>query len=124
MGQYSLTIAKGAIGNITLTRTSPAPAVFHTTAQPTGAGQTQVGRFYSDTGNLISCFFSGTPDEPGFPGDYIQLTLRPENNWLEPDQNFCAFRIRVDGYIRHTDGENSNPNYSTNEVLIGIERPE
>ena len=124
MGQYALTIGKGAIGNITLTRTSPAPAVFHTTAQPTGAGQTQVGRFYSDTGNLISCFFSGTPDEPGFPGDYIQLTLRPENNWLEPDQNFCAFRIRVDGYIRHTDGENSNPNYSTNEVLIGIERPE
>ncbi len=124
MGQYALSIAKGAIGNITLTRTAPAPAVLHTTALPTAAGQTHIGRFYSDTGNLISCFFNGTPGEPGFPGDYIELTLRPENNWLEADQNFCAFRIRVDGYIRHTDGENSNPNYSTNEVLIGIERPE
>jgi hypothetical protein len=124
MGQYALSIAKGAIGNITLTRTSPAPAVFHTTALPTAAGQTHVGRFYSDTGNLISCFFNGTPIEPGFPGDYIELTLRPENNWLDADQNFCAFRVRVDGYIRHTDGENSNPNYSTSEVLIGIERPE
>lgn len=124
MGQYALSIAKGAIGNITLTRTAPAPAVFHTTSLPTAAGQTHVGRFYSDTGNLISCFFNGTPNEPGFPGDYIELTLRPENNWLDADQNFCAFRIRVDGHIRHTDGENSNPNFSTNEVLIGIERPE
>jgi hypothetical protein len=124
MGQYALSIAKGAIGNITLTRTAPAPAVFHTTSLPTAAGQTHVGRFYSDTGNLISCFFNGTPGEPGFPGDYIELTLRPENNWLDADQNFCAFRIRLDGHIRHTDGENSNPYFTTTEVLIGIERPE
>ncbi len=124
MGQYALTIAKGAIGNIALTRTVPAPAVPHTTALPTSAGQTSVGRIYSDSVNLVSCFFSGTPDEPGSTGDYIELVIRPENNWLEADQNFCAYRIRVDGYIRHTDGENHNPNYSTNEVLIGIERPE
>lgn len=124
MGQYAISIGKGAIGNITLERTAPAPPVFHTTALPTAAGQTHVGRFYSDTGNLISCFFSGTPNEPGFPGDYIELTLRPENNWLEADQNFCAFRIRLDGHIRHTDGENSNPYFAATEVLIGIERPE
>ena len=123
MGKYAVTIAKGAVGNITLQRTVPAPPVSHTTALPTATGQVEVGRFYSDNVNLVSCTFTGTPAEPGSVGDYLELTIRPENNWLEAGQNFCAFRIRVDGYIRHTDGENSNPNYSTNEVLIGIERP-
>ena len=124
MGQYALTISKGAIGNIALVRNAGAGAVTHTTALPTGAGQYAVGRVYSDNVNLVNCTFNGTPDEPGSIGDYIELTIRPESTWLEPDQNFCAFRIVVSGYIRHTDGENSNPNYQTNEVLIGIERPE
>jgi hypothetical protein len=124
MGQYAISIGKGAIGNITLTRTAPASAVPHTTSLPTAAGQTHVGRVYSDNSNLISCFFNGTPNEPGFPGDYIELSIRPENNWLEADQNFCAFRIRLDGYTRHTDGENSNPYFIATEVLIGIERPD
>ena len=124
MGKYALTIAKGAIGNIALTRTPPPPPpVLHTTALPTGLGQTDVGRIYSDNVNLLSCNFTGTPAEPGFIGDYIELSIRPEGNWLEPDQTFCAFRIRVNGHIRHTDGENHNPPYNTNEVLIGIERP-
>ena len=124
MGQYAVTIAKGAVGNIGLARTAPAPAVSHTTALPTGSGQTAVGRTYTDSVNLVSCSFTGTPDEPGTVGDYLELTIRPENNWLEADQNFCAFRIKVHGHLRHTDGENSNPYYETNEVLIGIERPE
>ena len=123
MGAYVVTIAKGAVGNQNLTRTSPAAFIPLTTALPTGAGQQAVGREYSDTLQLNSCFFSGTPQEPTSVGDYYELTIRPENNWLDADQTFCAFRILVNGHIRHTTGEDHNPYYQTGEVLIGIQRP-
>ncbi len=123
MGLYAVTIAKGAVGNQNLTRTSAAALIPLTTALPTGAGQQAVGREYTDLVQLNSCFFSGTPQEPTSVGDYLELTIRPENNWLEPDQTFCAFRVLVNGNIRHTTGEYHNPYYQTGEVLIGIQRP-
>jgi hypothetical protein len=118
MGKYTLTIGKGAIGEIDLVKVgawSPNP---NTTDFSTGI---QIGRAYKLT-SVASCpAFTGTPDE-GAVGDYIDMVVQPATTWLEANQTFCAFRLRIGGHIRHTDGTYHNPSYNSNEVLIGIQR--
>jgi hypothetical protein len=131
MNQYSLTIGKGAVGNIDLIKVGGWSALPNTTDFPNAANKTSLGRAYNFASTAHSAFcptFTGTPDEPTV-GDFIDVIVQPDispitpnGNWLEPNQNFCAFRLRVDGSIRHTDGTSGYPNFSSNEVLIGIER--
>jgi len=132
MGAYSLTIAKGAIGNINLMKVgnhlpSGWNALPNTT--PFADGGAPVGRSYSFSSSTHAAFcpiFKGTIDEVGADsdGDFIKIKVKPNSRWLDVGQNFCAFRLRVDGFIRHTDGDTYwNHNFYSNEVLIGIERP-
>ena len=122
MGKWAISIGKGSNGLLTIGRTSSAGTVPLTTPFPAASG-IEVGREYTDNAQLVNCFFNGTPSEPGALGDYTELTIRPDNNWLEPTQTFCAFKIALGGHLRHTDGENHLPPYNTTDVLIGIQRP-
>ena len=127
MGAYWLTIGKGAIGNINLFKVGAWAALPNTTPYPDGG--LLVGRDYtfgSSNHSAICPAFHGTIDEIGADsdGEYIRIKVKPTTTWLEQGQNFCAFRLRVDGYVRHTDGDTyANPTIHSNEVLIGIEKP-
>ena len=132
MGAYSLSIGKGAIGNINLLKAgNHLPSGWNTlpNTTPFADGTAAVGRSYSFSSSSPAALcpgFNGTIDEIGADsdGDFIKIKVKPNTSWLEPGQNFCAFRLRVDGFIRHTDGDTYwNANFSSNEVLIGIERP-
>jgi hypothetical protein len=102
-------------------------ALPNTTPYPDGG--TLAGREYSfsSSTHAATCpVFVGTADEIGADsdGDHIRIKVKPPVAWLEPGQNFCAFRLRLNGHIRHTDGDTYwNPTFESNEVLIGIERP-
>lgn len=132
MGAYSLSIGKGATGNINLVKAGNHLPSGWNTLPNTGTyadGGATVGRFYAfnSSSPTAACpVFNGTMDEAGADadGDFIRIKVKPSSAWLEPGQNFCAFRLRVDGHIRHTDGDTYwNHPFSSNEVLIGIERP-
>lgn len=132
MGAYSLSIGKGAIGNINLIKSgNHLPSGWNSlpNTTPFADGTTAVGRSYSFNSavHAASCpVFNGTIDEIGADsdGDFIKIKVKPATRWLEVGQNFCAFRLRIDGHIRHTDGDTYwNHHFSSNEVLIGIERP-
>ncbi len=131
MGGYYLTIGKGAIGNINLAKVgNHIPSGWNGLPNtiPFADGGTQVGRTYSFSSaspTAICPVFNGTINEIGADsdGDFIKIKVKPNTTWLEVAQNFCAFRLRIDGFIRHTDGDTYwNVNFSSNEVLIGIER--
>lgn len=132
MGAYSLSIGKGAIGNINLLKAgNHLPSGWNNlpNTTPFADGGSTVGRAYSFSSSSPSAVcptFNGTIDEIGADsdGDFIKIKVKPNLRWLEVGQNFCAFRLRVDGFVRHTDGDTYwNVNFSSNEVLIGIERP-
>jgi len=124
MGSYGLSIGKGAVGGISIEKVGAWPVLANTTSNP-GPGSS-VSRQYDYTSTLHSATcpaFRGTIDESTDSSDFITIEVKPATTWLEPGQKFCAFRLRIDGHIRHTNGYSINPNFQSGEVLIGIQRP-
>ena len=85
------------------------------------------GRNYVHIDNL-SCNtrFKGTVNEVSADAaGYYTVTVQPSSGaWLESDQNFCAFGIRLGGTLRLTNGSSGYPDFHARNVLIGIERPQ
>lgn len=102
MGDYGVSMTKGASGFATTNPASP--------ANPKTAGSCDLG-------------FTGTNTEPGNVAGYVDLELSPTSGrWLEPNQAFCTFGVYLNGRLRRTDGQHNEGHSSAIPVLFGIQR--
>jgi hypothetical protein len=63
------------------------------------------------------------PTETVTESDHTVLTIRPDNNWLEPGQHFHVFKITMGGYQRNAEKVDHLPPHQTTDILFGIQRP-
>ncbi len=122
MNNYAMSMTKGATGSFGL----DVPVV---NANFVSAGildgVINRGRNYVHIDNLnCNTRFKGTVNEVSADADgFYTVTVQPASGgWLEGDQNFCAFGIRLGGTLRLTDGASGYPDFYATSVLIGIER--
>jgi len=113
MESYELFVNKGAIGPFSVQPPPPASAPFRTRAYVHGddlACNSLRGTFDDPTANPIT--------------GYVTVNLTPSSGaWLEPDQNFCAFALRLQCSIRATNGYGGfGPFEAIAPVLIGIQK--
>jgi hypothetical protein len=106
MDSYGLNVQKGNAGSITIGGAHISGAYVH--------------------GSDLSCnSYDGTLDFTTAPTGYVQTDIAPpgvDGRWLQPDQPFCTFAIRLGCYIRVTNGYNSaTASYGPIEYLLGIQ---
>lgn len=111
LDSYELYMYKGATGSFNVTPPLPAGPPFRLRSYVHGddlACDQLRGTFDDVTADLIT--------------GYVNIDLAPASgHWLEADQNFCAFSIKLTARMRVTNGYSGrSPNYAT-PVLIGIE---
>jgi len=102
-GKYSIRIGNAVTGVMTISR---------------AGSQKEMSREYSNY-DIPACASSETITG----SDYTVLTIRPDNNWLEPGQHFHVFKIIMGGYQRYAEKEDYLPPYHTTDILFGIQRP-
>ena len=123
MANYNLHMLKGATGGFGIAP-GVAPANFVSFFKMDNVSNT--GRTYVH-GSSVNCDlrFRGTINEPwaNLVGDDYEVAVTPASgNWLEANQQFCAFSIRLDGHTRHTNGTHGYPYFGATPVLIGIQK--
>lgn len=107
-GKYAIRIGNAVTGIMTINYTG---------------GQKEMNREYSEYAQMENGIHTCAPSEEVAGNDCTVLTIRPDNNWLEPGQRFHIFKISMGGYPRYADKENYLPPYHTTEILFGIQRP-
>ena len=112
MGGYALSMDKGSTGNFPVSAATGSLPLSKSYVPAPGGGS--------------SCDFSfgGTRDELSSVNGYIEVDVQPvdSDGWLEPTQTFCAFALKLNGHLRHTDGFNANWDAWATQVLLGIQR--
>ncbi|MGI9544680.1 MAG: hypothetical protein ACR2MX_15565, partial [Cyclobacteriaceae bacterium] len=124
INQYALSLSKGATGGFGV-NVPVVDANFVALGQLDGV--INRGRNYVHIDNLnCNTRFKGTVNEVSADASgFYTVTVQPASGrWLEPDQKFCAFGIRLGGSLRLTNGSSGYPDFHATSVLIGIEKPE
>ncbi|WP_117880514.1 hypothetical protein [Aureibaculum luteum] len=119
MNSYELTMGKGA--------TEVFPLNVPLRAADFSINDPNRGRYYVEN-NPLNCniSFKGTGNETMADAeDYYTVIVQPASGgWLTAEQNFCAFKIRLVGNLRLTNGNSGYQPFNAIDILIGIEKPE
>jgi hypothetical protein len=107
-GKYAIRIGNAVTGVMTISHAE---------------SRKEMSREYSDYDQMNKGIHACVPSETVAGSDYTVLTIRPDNNWLEPGQRFHVFRIAMGGYQRYADNENHLPSHNSTDILFGIQRP-
>ncbi len=111
LSSYSLSMKKGATGNFAV--------------QPAGlTGPPFRTRNYVHGDDLACIQFRGTFDDTtaDLVSGYVTIDISPSSGqWLENDQNFCAFSLNLSSNVRVTNGYGGRGSTHAIPVLIGIE---
>ncbi len=116
LGSYGLSVRKGNISDLAIAATTG----------PAGEASGALARAYTHT-SAESCgllFGTRPPDEPlADAAHYVTAYIIPASgNWLEPDQPFCTFAVRVGATMRRTNGYNSAEDSFAEAYLLGIQQ--
>jgi hypothetical protein len=106
-GKYAIQIGNAVTGVMTISRVN---------------SQKEIRGEYPDDqmeNGIPAC----APTETVTESDHTVLTIRPDNNWLEPGQHFHVFKITMGGYQRNAEKVDHLPPHQTTDILFGIQRP-
>ena len=107
-GKYAIQIGNAVTGVMTINR---------------AGGQQEMSGEHPDNDQMLNCIPVCELPKTRDGSDYTVLTILPDNNWLEPGQQFHVFKIAMGQSQRYTDNENHLPPYHTTDILFGIQRP-
>lgn len=110
LARYELWMRKGATGSFAVNSPPPEPPFR--------------SRSYVHSDDLACSQLRGTFDDAthDLSTGYVTIDLEPTSGqWLDTDQNFCAFSINLVANTRVTDGYGGGKHYHAIPVLIGIE---